>query len=75
MALTPGELRRRMLHLGTVAGTDAAFAAYREEWLPMTMGPRSKAALTGLVEQGFDAGWTRALQAVDRLIEQIAKED
>jgi hypothetical protein len=63
-----------MLHLGTVAGTDAAFQAYREEWLPGTGDDDATRALKVLVAQGFDAGWRRALTAVDQLIEQL-KED
>lgn len=78
MAGSLTELRRRMLHLGTVAGQDAAFEQYRDECLgadrPVGTDPNGSRASHALVQQGFEAGWTRALQAVDRLMEEVHRD-
>ena len=76
-----GELRRRMLHLGTVAGTDAAFQAYREEWLPGTGDDDATRALKVLVVDGpgegrfeYAPGAIRRLDVTDAMTREEAAE-
>jgi hypothetical protein len=71
--MTTTDIRARLLALGSIAEAATQFARYRMDTLPDTTGAADHDYIENLIQQGFEEGWRRAIQAADALLRETGK--
>lgn len=71
MTTTRDRLQRRLISMSTPAQSTIAYHGYRARLLPDDLSSTAEA----LVQQGYEAGYLDAVQAVQRLLEESGKDE